>query len=65
MVEKEVQVNIRPHGELLHRLKTINKIMGHDTLTQTVRYLLGEATYRKMKELGFEVRLDMDPDEDD
>ena len=65
MVEKEVQVNIKPRGELLHRLRTIQRIMGHDTLTQTARYLLGEATYRKLKELGFEVGPELDTDLDD
>ena len=59
------QINFRPSSEIYQRLKTIQKLHGHKTLTQTVNYLLGEATYRKLKELGFEVLPDTDLDEDE
>jgi len=59
------QVNFRPSPEIYRRIVSINKLLGHKTITQTVNYLLGEATYRKLKELGFEVSPDTDLEEDD
>jgi len=62
---KSEQLNFVPSEEIRRRLETIQQLMGHKKLTQTVNYLLGEATYRKLKELGFEVSPDTDLEEDD
>ena len=59
------QINFTPPAEVRRRLDALQKLMGHTTITQTVNFLLAEATYRKFKDLGFEVSPDMDLDEDE
>ena len=61
------QVPFTPPPELRRRLESLQRLLGHRTLGQTVNHLLVEATYRKLKELGFEVspELDMDLDDDE
>ena len=59
------QIPFTPPPEIRRRLEAIRALMGHEKLTQTVNHLLAEATYRKLKELGFEVSPDTDLEEDD
>lgn len=60
----EGQIPFTPPPEIRRRLEVIQQLLGHGRITQTVNYLLAGATYRELKELGFDVSQEMDLDEE-